>query len=152
MLHLMKNNLQNFAQRVRNLHFDKRVPKRSAETIEVPHFVNFSHSYLRSKLADDYVTTLNFSSPFGKLWEFKVVSSKMWENRNLNMSTPQQESIFKRVEYEYGKEFLHEVRCWEGSVKKLSRWKSGRYHLPSVYNSILSHLLPSGDGGSESHK
>ena len=27
----------------------------------------------------------------------------------------------------------------------------GRYHLPAVYNSILSRLAPSGDSGSETH-
>ena len=28
----------------------------------------------------------------------------------------------------------------------------GMYHLPSVYNSILNRLSPSGDGGSDSHQ
>ena len=40
------------------------------------------------------------------------------------------------------------IKIWRSSLNR----DGGRYHLPSVYNSILSRLSPSGDGSSDSHQ
>ena len=55
------------------------------------------------------------------------------------MYQPQQEPLFQRVKHDYGKDFLHKVRCWERTSRKIARWQN---HLCYLLRCRSNGLLP----------